>query len=151
MELSTIKTALDLLGNASKGLESVRERAKTSNDAALKESISRLYDNFLDLKAIIVRLTEENAGLRQQISQGVEKPLKPEIRQFGEANYYFVGNEGPYCQPCYDLNGKLMNLTPKQQYGSWLGRKCHVCQNIFKEAAAPLQRTQIEPYDPYGD
>jgi hypothetical protein len=146
MELSTIKTALDLLGNASKGLESVRERAKTSNDAALKESISKLYDDFLDLKAIIVRLTEENAGLRQQISQGVEKPLKPEIRQVGETNYYFVSDKGPYCQPCYDLNGKLMTLTPQQNYAGGTGRKCHVCNNTFFETTARPGRTSIRPF-----
>jgi hypothetical protein len=54
MELTTVGTALDLVSKASKALDSMRERAKPSNDAALKENISKLYDD-LDLKAIIVR------------------------------------------------------------------------------------------------
>lgn len=146
MDLSTVKTALDLLGNASRGLESVRERAKTSNDAALKESISKLYDDFLDLKAIIVRLTEENAELREQVSQGAEKPRKPEIRQFGDVNYYFVGEEGPYCQPCFDRDNKLVPLTPKQHFAAGNGRKCLLCEKVFLEVFEPPRRRQVDIY-----
>lgn len=145
MELSTIKTALDLLGNASKGLESVRERAKTSNDAALKESISKLYDDFLDLKAIIVRLTEENAGLRLQISQDAEKSPKPELRPSGRTNHYYSDNQGPFCQPCYDLKGKLIALSPKQRFASGMGRKCEGCKTLFIEESAGPARAQVRP------
>ena len=133
MELSTIKIALDILGNASKSLESVRKRAKTSNDAALKESISNLYDDFLDLKAIIVCLTEENAGLRMQILQGIEKSTKPEIRQVGETNYYFVGERGPYCRPCYDRSSKFVPLSPQEQSTGGTSRECRVCYETFWE------------------
>jgi len=146
MELSTIKTALELLGNASKGLESVRERAKTSSDAALKESISKLYDDFLDLKAIILRLTEENTELRRQISQSVEKPPMPEIRQVGETNYYFVGDQGPYCQPCYIRNSKLVDLMPQQRFAGGTGRKCPVCFTVFFEVLASPERMRIKNY-----
>ena len=94
MELSTIKIALDILGNASKSLESVRKRAKTSNDAALKESISNLYDDFLDLKSIIVCLTEENAGLRMQILQGIEKSKSPKFGKLGRLTTTSLVNGG---------------------------------------------------------
>ena len=124
MELSSVKTALELLGIASKGLDSVRERAKTSNDAALKESISKLYDDFLDLKGIIVRLMEENADLRQHLLQAADKPLKPQIRQVGETNYYYSGEEGPYCQPRYDVKEKLIPLSPRQESRSGQGMPC---------------------------
>jgi hypothetical protein len=139
MELSTIKTALELLGKASSGLESVRERSKTSNDVELKKLIGTLYDDFNDLKSIVLRLTEENAGLRQQISQSAQRPSLPEIRQVGETNYYFLGDKGPYCQPCYDLNGKLMTLSPQTRFAGGLGRKCHVCNNTFFEVWDPIE------------
>ncbi len=84
----------DLIGKASKALNSLRERAKTSKDAELKENISKLYDDFLDLKAVILRLTEENAELRRTIAAHAQEPPKPEIRQVGETNYYFVGTRG---------------------------------------------------------
>jgi hypothetical protein len=140
MELTTVGAALELVTKASKALESVRERAKTSTDAALKENISKLYDDFLDLKAIIVRVTEENAALRRA---QVEKPTKPEIRQVGETNYYFVGDQGPYCQKCYDGNGKLLvNLMPRQEYAGGPGRKCEVCGKVFFEERRPLKPTR---------
>ena len=56
-----------------------------------EETISLHHDDVLALKAIIVRLTEENADLRRSIAEGAEKPPKPEIRQVGAVNYYFVG------------------------------------------------------------
>ena len=119
MELSSVNVALELIAKATKAFDSVRERAKTSNDASLKEGISKLWDEFLDLKAVVVRLTEENAALRRA---QVERPVRPEIRQMGEVNYYFVGEEGPFCQPCYDRTGKLVNLTPRQTFAGGTGR-----------------------------
>jgi hypothetical protein len=145
MELSTVSTALELLNKARKGLEAVRERAQMSRDAALKSSVGTLYDDFNSLKSIIVRLTEENANLRQTISAGVaEKSAKPEIRQVGRTNYYYVGAEGPYCQPCYDVNKRLINLTPQQSYAAGTGRKCQVCNNLFIEEKAKLGRAQVK-------
>jgi len=143
MELTTVGAALEILGKVSKGLDSLRERAKTAKDAALKESISNFWNEFLDLKAIIVRLTEENAELRQKLVKDVQHP---DIRQVGDTNYYFVGDKGPYCQPCYDLQGKLMTLTPRQRYAGGTGRKCEVCQGLFIEIHPQIQRRQIEPY-----
>jgi hypothetical protein len=74
MELTTVTVAIDLITKASKALDWVRERAKTSNDAALKESISKLYDDFLDLKAIILRLTEETWNIRRE--HDLDEPLE---------------------------------------------------------------------------
>lgn len=120
----------------------MRERATTSNDAALKGNISTLYDEFLALKEIIGRITEENAELRRTLAAQAEKPPKPEIRQVGETNYYFVGDQGPFCQPCYDGNGKLVNLMPRQHYAGGYGRKCQVCEKVFFESHESLQDEQ---------
>jgi hypothetical protein len=148
MELTTVGAALEIVNKAWKALEAIRERAQTSKDSVLKDNISNLYDDVLALKAIIVRLTEENADLRRSIAEGAEKPPKPEIRQVGAVNYYFVGEEGPYCQPCYDDKGKLVNLTPQQRYSGGTGRKCEVCKNLFIEGAGPTPKVQmqIKPY-----
>lgn len=67
MEPGTVAAALGIVEKVSKGLNWVRERAKTSKDSDLKDSISALYDDFLDLKAVVVRLTEENAELRRKL------------------------------------------------------------------------------------
>lgn len=133
MELSTVGAALDLITKTSKGLDAVRERAKTASDVGLKENISKLFDDFLDLKAIVLRLTEENLQLRQTIAAQAEEPPKPEAHEVGSTVYYFVGDEGPYCQRCYDLNEKLVRLTARQRYVGGMGRKCEVCDTVFIE------------------
>lgn len=146
MEPNSVLTALSLVEKTAKAINSARERAKTSKDTALKEIISDLYDDFLDLKAIVLRLTEENAELRRELSEQDQKPQKPEIRQVGETNYYFVGDQGPYCQPCYDGSGKLVPLMPRHNYVGGPGRKCEVCEKVFFEANEPAQRMHIKPY-----
>lgn len=133
MALTTVGAALDLLTKASKALDSLRERAKTSKDAELKENISNLYDRFLDLKETVLRIKEENAELRRTVAAQTEKPPKPEIQQVGQTNYYFVGDEGPYCQKCYDGNGKLVRLSPEVRYVAGWGRMCPLCETIFYE------------------
>jgi hypothetical protein len=143
MALETIGTAFELLAKASRALDAVRERAQTSTDLSLKENISRLYDDFLALKSIIVRITDENAGLERKLADA-DKPLaRPELRQVGKTNHYYLGDEGPFCQPCYSDKGKLNPLTPQQRFGSGIGRKCHVCQGLFIEYDAP--QAQAEP------
>ena len=128
--------ALELIAKASKALDSLREQSKASKDAALKENISKLYDDFLDLKAAILRLTEENAELRRKVSAPRDKP---EIRQVGATNYYFVSDDGPFCQPCYDGDGKLVRLTPQQRFAGGTGRKCQVCNKVFFEEHESLR------------
>ncbi|HYW39699.1 MAG TPA: TIR domain-containing protein [Terriglobales bacterium] len=69
----------------------------------------------------------------------------PEIRQVGTTNYYYVGNKGSYCQPCYDLNHKLITLMPGQDYLGGFGRKCEVCNKVFMEGPRKktLKQTQV--------
>jgi hypothetical protein len=138
MEMTTVAVAMDLIGRASKALDSLRERAKTSKDAELKENISNLYDHFLDLKETVLRIKEENAELRRTIAAQAEQPPKPEIRQFGETHYYFVGEDGPFCQPCYDSHRKLVRLMPLQDYAGGPGRKCEVCSKVFFQSRRPM-------------
>lgn len=139
MELTTVAAAMDLLAKASKALDALRERAETSKDAELKESISNLYDHFLDLKELVLRIREENAELRRTVAAQAEKPPKPEIRQFGETHYYFVNEDGPFCQPCYDCHGRLVRLMPLQDYAGGPGRKCEVCDKVFFESRRPME------------
>lgn len=147
MALETIGTAFELIAKASKALDAVRERAQTSNDLALKENISRLYDDFLALKSIIVRISDENAALERKLAKADERSPKPELRQIGKTNHYYLGEEGPFCQPCYNVQGKLNPLKPQQRFGSGIGRKCHVCQGLFIESDAPREPVQVKPWN----
>jgi hypothetical protein len=130
MPITAIAAATTILANAMKALDSLREQAKGSKDTALKENISKLYDSLLDLKAAVVRVEEENSQLRQKAAGA--KP-EPEVRQVGAVNYYYVGEKGPYCQPCYDDKHKLVMLTPPQDWNNGIRRKCEVCEKFFYE------------------
>jgi hypothetical protein len=136
MTLTSISVATGILTNVLKLLDSVREQAKGSKDLALKESISKLYNEVLDLKAAHVRVEEENADLRRQIAQATaaDKPPAPKIRQVGAVHYYFVGEEGPYCQPCYDGKSKsLVMVSPPEAWSGGQRRHCPVCHAITQE------------------
>jgi hypothetical protein len=133
MSLSAAAAATQILSNAFKALDSLREQAKGSKDTALKENISKLYDALLDLKAVVIRVEDENGELRRRIAQQANSEGKPEIRTVGLVNYYFVGDAGPYCQPCYDRDKRLVMLGAQQEYFGGTGRKCEVCDKVFFE------------------
>lgn len=124
-----------ILTNTLSVLNAVRERARNSKDIDLKERISTLYDSVLSLKEAVNRLVDENGDLRSRIAQLERAPEKrePELRQVGSANYYFDGDKGPCCQPCYDGKGKLTVLTPPESWNGGIRRQCVLCGEFFYE------------------
>jgi hypothetical protein len=149
MELATAAKALEILNGTWTAIQNVRGRVEVSKDNALKVGYGGLLDDFNRLRVITIKLIEENDRLRgEQISN---KP-EPEIRQHGNANYYFIGEDGPYCQPCYDgSNHRLVNLTPRQEFGNGMGRRCLVCDETFIEVDVPARATRRSiDYDPYS-
>ena len=118
-----------------KALDSLREQAKGSKDAALKENISKLYDSLLDLKAIVIRVDEENADLRRRLAAQTQAP---EARPVGATIFYFVGDKGPYCQPCYDDKHKLVALPAAQESNDGIYRRCNLCKQCFWEKPEDL-------------
>ena len=120
MNFSSVGTALELLSNASKALQSVREQAKTSKDAALKENISKLYDDFLDLKEVILRLKEE-------VDQMKAAQQRPPLT-FRAPFYYREHDQTPFCQACYEgKEAQAVHLT-KNADDWWF---CPVCRNTY--------------------
>ena len=146
MALTTVAAALKILESARNALEAVRERSQASKDVTLKSLVGELYDEFNSLRSIIGRLTEENEELRRA---QVEKPPKPEIRQVGETNYYFIGDQGPYCQPCYDRDNKPVALTPQQSLHGNIYRECRVCGESFYEVYSSPKSHRRKPYNPF--
>ncbi len=133
--VTTVATATSILSNALNAIKSVRERAQTSKDRELKEEISTLYDNLLSLKEAVMSVADENKELRQRIAEleCPPKTMEPELRQVGVVNYYFVGDKGPYCQPCYEGKGKLTMLSPPENFSWGIRRRCVLCKEYFYE------------------
>jgi hypothetical protein len=135
--LALANITLTLLGKTTEALNALRERAQRTKDLDIKDQIAALYDNVLELKEVLSRLLDENKALRRQLEQQHHPAEEPKIRQVGEAHYYYKGEEGPFCQPCYDVDPKakrLVALTPQQvsERGS-VRRDCLVCHQTFYE------------------
>ncbi len=132
----TVASAVSqILANTLSVLNTVRERARASKDLDLKEHISAVYDGLLSLKEAVSRLLDENAALRIRVAE-LEQPTEkrePELRQVGAANFYFDGEKGPCCQPCYDRHGKLTVLTPPEPWNGGMRRQCVLCGEFFYE------------------
>jgi hypothetical protein len=137
--------AAQILSNTLSALNAVRERAKSSKDTDLKDHISTLYDSLLSLKEAVMRVTEENSELRRRITELELPPQKqePELRQVGSVNYYYDGDKGPCCQPCYDGKGKLTVLTPAEGWNGGVRRQCTLCGDYFYEKPMDLSPKQI--------
>ena len=113
--VSVAALSLQILSKTTEALNALRERAQRSKDLDIKDQINTLYDNVLSLKEVMSRLVDENKDLHRRIEQQQHPPEKPKIRRVGDTNYYFVGGEGPYCQPCFDGRAKtLVALLPSE-------------------------------------
>lgn len=137
--------AAQVLSSALSTLKSLRERAQASKDAGLKDQISNLYDDLLSLKEAMMRLTDGNSELRRRVEE-LQRPLpkrEPELRQVGAANYYFDGDKGPCCQPCYDGKGKLTVLTQPEDWNGGVRRQCTLCGEYFYEKPMDSTPRQI--------
>jgi hypothetical protein len=141
MPLTAAAAASQILNNTLNALKAVRERAQSSKDADLKAHISTLYDSVLSLKEAVMLVTDENSELRGRIAQQEQRPPKPELRQVGSANFYFVDDNGPYCQPCYDGERKLTMLTQPENWSGGVRRRCVLCFGYFYEQ--PMDRSSI--------
>lgn len=99
-------------------------------DLIMKGSVIEAQEKIMEIREAAVQMQEENLKLRQQI-----KALEGEIAFRGkvawEKPYYWVEDNGkragPYCQTCYDKDGKLIRLQGGEN-GTW---QCKSCKNSF--------------------
>jgi regulator of replication initiation timing len=132
--ISLANLALSITAKTTEALNALRERAQRSKDIEIKDQINTLYDDVLQLKEVISRMLDEHQQLRRQLEEQQHPPEEPKRRQVGETIYYYKGDEGPFCQPCYDAKHSLVALQPQQhtQRGS-VKRSCLVCHHTFYE------------------
>jgi hypothetical protein len=131
--VSIAALSLQLLSKTTEALNALRERSQRAKDIDIKDQINTLYDNVLGLKEVVSRLLDENKTLHQRLEHQQNPPQKPKIANVGDTNYYFLDNQGPYCQPCYDKNEKLVLLLPSEDWSGGIRRQCPVCGDYFYE------------------
>ena len=141
--------AITVLGKTTEALTGLRERAQRSKDADIKDGINTLFDSILQLKDVVSRLLDENKKLQQQIeNEHMARAAIPKIRQVGDTNYYFQGDEGPFCQACRDGKSKdLVKLLPLEHWNGGERRECPVCHEFFYEKRMDFSRQRsIKPF-----
>jgi TIR domain len=89
--------------------------------------------SYLKHVSAVKRLADDVSASSQPHGTTAGPPPELEIKQVGAVNYYFAGDKGPYCQPCYDEKGKRIFLTPPQEWNGGTRRKCEVCNKFFYE------------------
>jgi len=141
--VSVAALSLQLLSKRTEALNALRERAQRSKDIDIKDQMNTLYDNVLGLKEVVSRLLDENKALQNRLERQQNPPDSPKITRVGDTNYYFLGVEGPFCQPCFDGKGKMVALTPAEDWSGGVRRRCPVCKDYFYERRMTRDSTFI--------
>ena len=124
--LTQTKTAVDIakfIKNSSDTLDKSGQKLKL---AELIEALADIKMETADIKSLIIDKDEKIQLLENQLK------LKNDLVY--EAPYYWMinsdeGKEGPFCQNCYDTDGKLIRL---QKFGFNDQWKCYHCKSLFK-------------------
>ncbi len=126
---------------------SIISNAKEIADVVKKLGNVDLYRRIVDLEGEIIELSADNHTLKERVAD-LEQTLKIRAQLKFEAGVYWMidgqNKEGPYCQRCYDADGKLIHLHPRTAdgYDSNSNRaipnaehyfKCFQCKSIYDE------------------
>jgi len=84
-------------------------------------------EQIMALREGALLLQEENFGLREKV-KNLEEAMRTKEQLIFDGASYWLGDgskkDGPFCQHCYDTNGKLIRL---QDWGeTWC---CFACKN----------------------
>jgi hypothetical protein len=110
---------------------------KTASDAIKASGKSEGLQALIDLQTVMLELIQDRhrqileiVELRQTIKQLEQEKQGGEHITFDGASYWkTIGDrrDGPYCQVCYDKEGKLARLRVFR--GTGVNWRCNICQN----------------------
>jgi|ERR1700722_1171895 len=115
-------------------LASVKEIGKlvqAYNDIPLRTKIVELTDQ-------IIQLQEENRELKAQLGP------KQAMAARGDHNYFYKGEEGPYCPTCSQKNKAEVLLPARIEDVIGIRRSCRICKEHYYESKK-AKATQITP------
>jgi hypothetical protein len=129
--LGLASTAVGLVNGTISLFKQAKEAAKNSDDHALKDKLSEVFDEILNLKEAVFNLAQENATLLGQLEQ--QKDVKWDTKS---GFYYVAGDLDPFCPACWDRENKLCRLRPVYWSSGALSRHdCQVCKASFQPKA----------------
>jgi len=112
-------------------------------DLIKKGSTIEAQEKIMELREAAIQLQEENLELRQQ-AKALEEQIALRAKVTWEKPYYWTDEngkrDGPYCQTCYDKDGKLIRLQDGKE-GIW---RCKVCSGVFFDSTYRDPEVHIE-------
>ena len=113
---------------------SVIDDAKSIASLIKKAGNMELYEKMINLRGEILHLEEENLQLKKDLKK-LKKDQDIKNNTVYEKPYYWLkkgdDKDGPYCQKCYDDDGKLIRLQGSGN-GKW---HCLSCNNYVRDSS----------------
>lgn len=104
-------------------------------ELAKKGSTIEAQEKIIELRQAALDLQEENARLREKLSEAESKlDLQARLTFDGRAywlNFDTPQTTGPFCQRCYDVEGKMVRLHDQEAYAGSRVWHCHGCKEQY--------------------
>lgn len=101
---------------------------KKGSTLEAQEKIMQLREEHLNLREEVLTLREESRLLRERRDLADKLAFEPP--------YYWLERDGrkdgPFCQVCWDRDGKLIRLQKGLGSGSW---RCEGCKTHFRDGS----------------
>lgn len=113
------------------GFKQALEAAKANRWKDAEEILKSLQEEYF-------ALCEENRALKEQLTEVVEILDLSQSMRFDGRKYWLTtedGEDGPFCQVCYDQAGTLVRLQEQKRH--W---QCKGCGNLFIKQGHPLEK-----------
>ncbi|MFC3717524.1 hypothetical protein ACFONC_15335 [Luteimonas soli] len=134
MDIPSISAALSSLKTATDIAKMVRESTTTLEKAEINLKMADLIGTLADTRVQLAEIKEALLERDEKITS-LETALNTRANLSYEAPYYWEmkGEErvGPYCQKCYDVDGKLVRLQGSTSTRGWW--HCHSCDRVVHD------------------
>ena len=122
----------------------IMDNAKDIAELIKKMGNMDLYEKIMGLREEIFALKEENLTFRENVKTLEEaQDIKNKMKY--EAPYYWLEEagkkEGPYCQKCYDSEGKQLRLQDHKN-GHWYCLSCR--SSVTDGSYSPPTRANVD-------
>lgn len=108
--------------------------AKEITDLALKGATVDLQERVLQFREEALTMQEENLTLRTRVKKLEEAlTIQQELKFDGSVYWRLTDGDkhGPYCQRCYDVDKKIVQLQRNMDEEQHVGWGCSACKSFF--------------------
>ena len=135
-DTALLSAAVGLVSNAVSTARNAVELAKTSGNHDLKNAVSDVLNDVLDLKLKVAELGDQNREYRE-LNKSLETKLKERasVKRKPEFGYYYQdGDPDPLCPKCYEGESRrLSHLSGLVFINPYMGRECCQCGWVSSE------------------